>query len=292
MPEAEDPNSIEAFDYKTLMQPDATPADPPAPIEAPSETPVPAAADDAESETTEEPEGEKKVGEEAEKPAPGTPNKELQKLTQKMSSIDDRLEKLMEIKAETGKLTAAQTEKVEALKEERDEVAELLKEEHQIDPFSDLRTIAKRTMDSEKKTNDRIAKLEEDLARERAERSWDRETTKFPGLDVRTIWNKAYEDAAKQIGQETEGIDITPESMTKLCHKRAQAIYGKRADEAFKSLKAKADPPAKAPAARTVPARTTPGSARVSQAQRSSPGALTDPDAFDLVKESRKLLID
>ena len=274
------------FDYSSLLEKvqESTPQEK-APVEAEA-TPKEEANAEAEApETAPEEKGDK----------PGTPDKELQKTQQRLASVDQRLEKLLAaVEKQGGKPTEAQVEKAEELKAEKDELADMLAEDRIPNLDEDHKTIAKRVIETEKKQGDELNELRSEVAAMRAERAWEKETVKFPGVDVQKVWKDSTEAAIKEIEEEVaeeesiSGTKLTEKQVEARAYARTRRIYAKRAEEAKLSIAAKKEPVSDKKTARETPAKPTPGSAHVQTGNRS----ITKPvDSLDATPEEYAALI-
>lgn len=259
------------IDYASLVTDDALPSTESAKTET-VETPEPQAETPKEATATEtETKAEETPAKAEDKPAEGTPDKELQKLSQRQASIYDRLEKLLEQReAQGGKATEEQIAKAAALKAEQDEVASLLKEGYDIDPYADTKKVAKRVVDNESRSRQEIDELREQIQELRAASVWDAESKKYEGVNVRDVWAKAQDDAITMVSREHEraGIRLPDEQAAKIIQIRATELYESRCDAAKKSVSAKAQSTPTTTAPITKP-KTTPGSASVMVGNRS-----------------------
>lgn len=143
------------------------------------------------------------------KPAPGTPDKALQKVQQEIGNLSRQLADLSAKKAATGELSDADKAKLAKAQERLERVRELSG-----DPIADhLLDLTEKVSKADaieaelKETKARLAALEND-------RGWERARQKYTGLDVDAIWDKANADAA-----ETLGDDATPKQITRLASK-------------------------------------------------------------------------
>jgi len=219
-----------------------------------------------------------------EKPAEGTPDKEIQKLAQRQTSIDQRFDKIEKlIEAQGGKPTAAQVEKIAELKQEQDEIANLLKEGYAIDPYTDTTKIVKAVKgvrDEQAGAKKELEELRATVQELQAEKVWLGEEKKFEGVNVRDVWAKAQDDAITEISEEhaAAGIKLPDEQAQRVIQARATKLYNARCDAAVKSKSAKG--PSKAPVSTTDhgPAHTTAGGATVSVENRSLNTAATEVD--------------
>lgn len=298
-------NTDDAFDYASLVIADSPPT-----LDTPAETPEDKTAEDPPDEGTEAASAEQVDGaaqtddeaaaekdEKTPETKPGTPDKERQRYDQKLASVDQRLEKLLSVvEKQGGSATPDQVEQARSLKDERDELAALLDEKWETDPYTDQKTIAKRLLSTEKKHGDELAAVRAELAElrtqnseARAEQTWTQQERKYEGVKVRDVWKTAVKDAATELKTEHEkaGITLDQTTIEKLCAARSIALYEKRADEAAKSVKARQPAPKNPqsptnPAARQPPPKTTPGGARVLIGNRSPSGASVDPNAITM----------
>lgn len=277
MPEEATP---EAIDYSALIV-----ADPPGIVpELPAEPdPEPVAETPTEPETPEEtpaaPEPDKKPDHKN-----GTPDVALQKAQQKLTSIGDRLDKVLEkIEARGTEPTPEEVKKLQSLKTEKGELEALIADGREADPFADQPIIIKRQIESEKRYEEqqkRIDALE-------ASQKWRDIGDQYQGVDVKTLWEKATKDAADIVARKLERIpelkaELTSAQALRMHWAEAMELFEARAADAHKSIKAKSGKAPEPPqTARTNRPSTTPGGARVSVASRSPAGvAKADPYAI------------
>jgi hypothetical protein len=261
---------------------------------APStETPAP---DDSTLETSEkkpEPKAEEKKPEDAAPKADTGFDKALGKVQQQLSSIESRFEALV---GKIEKAGGASPEQLAALQKLQSEHAKAkskietiaAKSPDAIDT-SDVQTLAGEISASDKEMRSTIEELRaardadrKEFAELRAEMTWQIQETRFPGINVRDIWDKSKLDAAKEVESEIEGLELTPETATKLAFKRANALYQKRVEEASKSKSAKSAPETRSNRPTAAAPVTEPiapaGSGRVSSDLRSAtPEQITSP---------------
>lgn len=259
------------FDYTTLIKENPTPT-PPAP-KAEVETPEVPAID------TETPEPETKAEAKPE-PEPdktkvdGTSDKWRQHIDQRLSHI----EKLAK-KVEDGTATPKETAQLEVKK---DELEELLAEGSTA--FPETQQVTKRLLDHEKKTKGEVEELREQLAAMREREAWRDEKVKYPSVNVEKVWDDTAKDASEAVLRKLKagGIEFPDDVVKKLIHAERLEMYGKRAEEAQKSVVArKGTIPDKA--ATKPPAPKTPqgGRVTVSGSPHAVPHVKDDTKEFD-----------
>ena len=189
------------------------------------------------------------------KVAPGTPDKAMQKIQQDVATSLRLVSELTAKLEAGGTLTPKEADKFELSKQRLDQIRNKLRDKT-LDPYEDGVELAQAAIDQA----DRIEQLERSLA-ERESRVddtaaaaavWSAQQAKFPGVDVKAVWEKSIEAATALCGDDA--------SEATLKH-ATQRIYEERATNAVKAVKAKTPPAAPAvPAKKVVPA--TPNGAR------------------------------
>ncbi len=231
-------------------------------------------------ETKAEPEAKDTKGEAEEKPD-GTPDKLQQKIDQRMTALNDAIEKLNS-KLEAGTATPKDVQKFEKQKDELEELLDEKRAENpDFDAIKDQRTLAKRQIDAEKRNEAleaRLAKVEENEA-------FNEQARRFPDVNVRDVWKTAQDDAAKAIGKKitTAKLEhLSAADIAKLQYAEAMELYEARADAAQKSQKAKGTTLPKVTAPTPDP-KGAPNGAKVTIGTR-SPGP-TPQDSGDFTAE-------
>lgn len=238
----EDP-LVAALVHDETPDPEAAPAEPePAAPQTEAQTPEVVEAD-AEEGTADQPadeaqpeasEDEPVATEEPEAPAqqPGTPNKALQRSQMRQSEIERKLDTLLARIETQGAATPQQATQAATLQEQAqkvaDEIEALAADGYELDPFTDTKKVVKRVASQEH----RIAQLEAQLRETQANTQWQKVEAKYPGVDVRTLWQQAAERAQKLGYQGDAGT--------------------RRANEFFHDLAAAALPKPKAEPAKTA----------------------------------------
>jgi hypothetical protein len=225
--------------------------------EAPKEEPKPAteepakveqvtteAAGDAESGQAEEAKPETETA----KPAPGTADKALQALQQKHGALERKYEDLM-AKLEAG---TASKQEVQQAKRKLDEIGEALTNYDPLDEAQSKRVIGG-AVEALKETDGEVQQLKQvvhhlaqTVEQQKAEKAWDAVTSQYPKVDVKSVWEKALEDAKPYANFGAEAYQT-----------RANELFHERAGNAAKSVAAK-NPPAPAAAKPTANKPVTP----------------------------------
>jgi hypothetical protein len=200
-----------------------------------------AEATDAEPEaTTEEPV--------AEEPRPGTPDKALQKVQQKESAIERKLDALLErLSNQTTPPTKEQVAQVKDLQQQhaevKDELETLLEQKDaDIDVFAASKQIAKSALETKRgvKTvaddvaalTKKIEALESENARQRQQSAWSDYEKSYPGVQVQTLWNETYADVAKRyahLGQQAV-LQFASDRFHEIAASKAKATTPKPAE--------------------------------------------------------------
>lgn len=282
-------------DYAKLLVTDDAPA-------TEAETPEPAAET---VETPVEPETPEPEATEPEKvETPGTPDKVLQRMQQDLSAATRQLAELTEKQAAGVALTPKEEAKVETATRKLDAVRKALKDKGaQFDVLDDgMGAAIAETLDEHDRTAEELRKDNQQLSArlERIERAtaaqqqaanWQANEEKYPGVNVRDIWDKAASDAIEASGFTAEEIQADPR-LTKAITNVASRTFHDRADAATKSIKAKQPappPPDKKPAATRTASPVTPGGARV--AQSSGVSTTSEPDDFTTYRNRARALV-
>jgi hypothetical protein len=218
---------------------------------------------------------ETKVETEAETPKPGTPDKALQKMQQDLGNVTRQIAALTEKKSQ-GELTEADKAKLEKSTQRLETIRAKAQDfglavdggtelaEHVLELTE---TVGKQSSleDQLRQANERLARLEND-------RNWQVVRTKFVGLDVDAIWDKANADATDALGE-----DATPRAVNRIASK-----YFEERCEAAMKRKGEPDPKKGKPA-------TPPTNYKVGDGQRVAP-ALSETE--ELLKEARSLVVE
>jgi cell division septum initiation protein DivIVA len=210
-----------------------------------------------------------------EKPAPGTPDKALQKLQQDLAAQQRKIDSLL-TKAEEGTgLTPSERKEVVKAQRKIDAVREAMKTGFDIvDRGDDLAAGLVETDDEVQTLKTRLDKLEKEKEQQSASSTWNQVKTDYQGVDVDAVWKKAVADAVETIG------DIPGAT-----HKLASRFFHDRAKAASQSVAAKTG---KQP---TGKATVNPGGARVTMdggrapAQSETPEARYRKNALSLVQD-------
>jgi len=242
--------------------------DEPAPVEPekPAETPGPEKAEAV------EPAAEPEKPVEPETPKPGTPDKALQKLQQDMAATQRSVEKLLE-KANAGEpLTAKEQQQAADAARKLDQLR--AKAQEKFDMFEDgagetLVSAVLETSDDISAVKSELAQVKQMLHQQQVEQTWKDETAKYPGVNVKEVWEKAWKESIETLGE-----DATEKSIYNLAMKQ----YTERATAATKSVAAKT--PAK-PALKPAPTPITPQGGRTTLPSTTTGPVMSDDEALE-----------
>lgn len=263
--------------------------------------------------TTETPAGEAETVEtEAAKPAtetttarPGTPDKVLQQMQQDLSAAVRKIEELTAKRASGETLTAK--EEAEVTKQERklDLVRANLKAKGaQFDLLEDgmgeaiAQTLDEHDRSTEelreelKQTKAEVAAMRRETEAQKADANWRETQAKYPGVNVRDVWEKAAADAIEASGFTAEEVQADPK-LARAIQNVASRSFHERAGAATKRVtpaKETPTPPAtkKPTATRNAPA-VTPGGARVAQSSGVTPAS--EPDEHTVYRNKAVALV-
>jgi hypothetical protein len=265
---------------------DDVPAEEPAPeAEAPGE---PAAEATTETETP------------AEQPVdppqqPGTADKALQKLQQDNAAINRKLEAVLAKIEESGKATPQQVQQVATLQAKAEEVADEIAAianatTDTVDAFDGTIKVAKRVVTHDKRIaslEERVQQAEARAAQAEEAASWIKVEQKYPGVNVRSVWEQALQKA-EALGYEGKAL---AKRADELFHETAAAAVTKPETPAAKPATPVPQPKAPikpAPTARKAPP-TTPGGASVTAKANGAikrPAPVSDEEKWDRLADS------
>ncbi len=295
-PEADGPAEVPERDYAKLLVTDDAPAEveelPPEAEAEKVETPAEPVTPEAEAKETEK------------APTPGTPDKVLQQMQQDLSAATRQLAALTEKQAAGEKLTPKEQAKVETATRKLEVIRRGLKEKgSQFDILDDgMGEATAETLDEldrsdaelreeNRKLAARLERIEQATAAQQQAAQWQATEAKYPGVNVRDIWDKAASDAIEASGFTAEEINADPR-LSKAITNVASRTFHDRADAATKSKQAKqpvAPPPDKKPTATRNAPPVTPGGARV--AQSSGVSTTSEPDEFAKYRNNARALV-
>lgn len=209
-------------------------------------------------------------GKSEDKPKPGTPDKVTQKIQQDLAAVTRQLAALTEKKEEQGQLSEAdkaRLEKVQARLAKIREYADDPIAEHVLDLTE--KVVEQDGLKAElSAANKRLAQLENYV-------NWDRARSKYAGLDVDAIWEKASADA----GETLDDTGAPPQAINRLASK----LFEERCEAAKKRLK---DGPDKGKANNSA---SSPSEYRVGSGQKTAP-VLSDEE--QVLAEARSLVVE
>lgn len=293
------PDEVPQRDYAKLLVTDDSGA---TNEEAAAETP--AAEEKVETPEPEAKEPEATATAETTETKPGTPDKVLQRMQQDLSAATRKLDELA-AKQDAGQ-TLTSKEKAEVATQQRklDVVRKALKDKgREFDLLDDgMGEAIAETLDEHDRTVQQlhqelqatkaeVAEMRQATAAQKQAAQWQATEAKYPGINVRDMWEKAASDAVEASGFTVDEINAKPD-LARMITNVASKTFFDRADAALKSIEAKkpvAPPPEKKPTATRSTPPLTPGGARV--AQSSGVATTSDPDDFTVYRNRAAALV-
>jgi hypothetical protein len=278
---------------ETPVEPEPT-AETPEPVveaEMPVEPVAEATEETSETETEPTPEA---------KPAPGTPDKALQKVQQRESAVERKLDALLAVIEKQGQATPEQVAQAQQLQQQhadvKDDLAEILNQKPEDMDFEaagkGLHVVGKRlkaleeALESERREKQELKKS---LSTIQQDRTWSAYESQYPGIDVRSEWQSVYDTTRQRYGH--LGEQAVLQFASDRFHEQAASKIQKPQPKAAESTPKPTPKPATTTTHKAAPPTPGGGQVTVKGSQTHKPAATETPEQ-EYERISKTLLKD